>query len=232
VSQSTREAALRSRFAQAEWVTAETAQLREEWRLDRHPFLQRWVAGELTEVDLQLFAAEHHHAVMALEELGRRAAALSDGLLAEQLAGYAEAQEESVGLSCAFASATGWGRSAWYFAQDPLEQTECCAGIWAGENDSLAEHLVTIHAVESSLAQLAPRQLGALVEHYNFDMDSVRYFGRLAERAPRDSALAEAALTSLLPLLSPATLVHRAEMAYRSYLELLDGVQLLTQRSC
>lgn len=231
MSQSTREAALRSRFAQAEWVTAEVAQLCEEWRLDRHPFLQRWVAGELTEVDLQLFAAEHHHAVMALEELGRRAAALSNGLLAEQLAGYSEVQEEAVELSCAFASATGWGRSAWYFAQDPLEQTERCAGTWAGENDSLAEHLVTIHAVESSLAQLAPRQLGALVEHYGFDMNSARYFVRLAERAPRNAALAEAALTSLLPLLSPATLVHRAEMAYRSYVELLDGVQMLSQRS-
>jgi pyrroloquinoline quinone (PQQ) biosynthesis protein C len=231
VSQSTREAALRSRFAQAEWVTAEIAQLREEWRLDRHPFLQRWVAGKLTAVDLQLFAAEHHHAVMALHDLGRRAAALSDGLLAEQLAAYAEAQEESVELSCEFASATGWGRSAWYFAQDPLAQTEQCARAWAGENESLAGHLVTIHAVESSLAQLAPRQLGALVEHYGFDMDSARYFVRLADWAPRDAALGEAGLTSLLPLLSPRALVHQAEMAYRSYLELLDGVQVLSQRS-
>jgi pyrroloquinoline quinone (PQQ) biosynthesis protein C len=231
VSQSTREVTLRGRFAQAEWLAAEIAQLREEWRLDRHPFLQRWVAGELTAADLQLFAAEHHHAVMALEDVGRRAAALSDGLLAEQLAGYAEAQEGAVELSCEFASATGWGRSAWYFAQDPLAPTEQCARTWAGENDSLAQHLVTIHAVESSLAQLAPRQLGALVEHYGFDMDSAGYFARLAERAPRDAALGEAALTSLLPLVSPRTLVHQAEMAYRSYLELLDGVQTLSERS-
>lgn len=231
MSQSTREATLRSRFSQAEWLAAEIAQLREEWRLDRHPFLQRWVAGELTAADLQLFAAEHHHAVMALEDVGRRAAALSDGLLAEQLAGYVEAQEGAVELSYEFASAMGWGRSAWYFAQDPLARTEQCARTWAGENDSLAQQLVTIHAVESSLAQLAPRQLGALVEHYGFDMDSARYFVRLAERAPRDAALGEAALTSLLPVVSPRTLVHQAEMAYRSYLELLDGVQMLSERS-
>ena len=231
MSQSTREATLPSRCAEAEWLAAEIVQLREEWRLDRHPFLQRWVAGELTAVDLQLFAAEHHHAAVALEDVGRRAAALSDGLLGEQLGGYAEAQEESVELSCEFASATGWGRSAWYFAQDPLAQTEQCARTWAGENESLAQHLVTIHAVQSSLAQLAPRQLGALVEHYGFDMDSARYFVRLAERAPGDAALGEAALTSLLPLVSPRTLVHQAEMAYRSYLELLDGVQMLSERS-
>jgi pyrroloquinoline quinone (PQQ) biosynthesis protein C len=231
VSQPTREAALRSRFAQADWLVAEIAQLREGWRLDRHPFLQRWVGGELTAADLQLFAAEHHHAVMALEDAGRRAAALSDGLLAEQLAVYAAAQEESVELSCEFAVATGWGRSAWYFAQDPLAHTDACARIWAGANDALAEHLATIHAVESSLAELAPRQLGALVEHYGFDMDSARYFVRLAERAAGDAALAEAALTSLLPVVSPQSLVHQAEMAYRAYLELLDGVQMLAARS-
>ena len=232
MSQSTREAALRSRFAQADWLAAEIAQLRAEWRLDRHPFMQRWVGGELTAVDLQLFAAEHHHAVMALEEVGRRAAALSDGLLAEQLAAYAEAQAEFVALSCAFAVATGWGRSAWYFAQDPLARTEACARTWVGATDALAEHLVTIHAVECGLAELAPRQLEALVDHYGFDLDSARYFVRLAARAADDAALSEAALTSLLPLVSPGTLVHQAETAYRSYVGLLDGVQMLSQRSC
>jgi hypothetical protein len=109
VNQSTREAALRSRFAQAEWLATEIAHVRNEWRLDRHPFLRRWIAGELTALDLQLFAAEHHHAVMALEDVGRRAAALSDGLLAEQLVAYAEAHVQAVTLSCDFASATGWG---------------------------------------------------------------------------------------------------------------------------
>jgi pyrroloquinoline quinone (PQQ) biosynthesis protein C len=231
VSQSTREAALRSRFAQADWLAAEIAQLRAEWRLDRHPFMQRWMGGELTAVDLQLFAAEHHHAVIALEEVGRRAAALSDGLLAEQLAAYAEAQAESVELSCQFAVATGWGRSAWYFAQDPLAPTEACAGTWVGATDTLAEHLVTIHAVESGLAELAPRQLEALVEHHGLDMGSARYFVCLAERGAGNGALAEAALTGLLPLDSPGILVHQAEMAYRCYAGLLDGVQMLSQRS-
>jgi len=42
------------------------------------------VAGEVTAVDLQLFAAERYHAAIALEAIGRRAAAASDGLLAEQ----------------------------------------------------------------------------------------------------------------------------------------------------
>jgi pyrroloquinoline quinone (PQQ) biosynthesis protein C len=231
VNQSTREAALRSRFAQAEWLATEIAHVRNEWRLDRHPFLRRWIAGELTALDLQLFAAEHHHAVMALEDVGRRAAALSDGLLAEQLVAYAEAHVQAVTLSCDFASATGWGRSAWYFAQDPLAQTVACARAWTGQPSSLAEHLVTIQAVESSLGQLAPRQVGALVEHYGFDMDSARYFACLAERAAGNAALGEAALTSPLPLVSPRVLVRQAETACRSYVDLLDGVQILSERS-
>ena len=207
MSQSTREAALRSRFAQAEWLAAEIAQLREEWRLDRHPFLRRWVAGELTAVDLQLFAAEHHHAVMALEDVGRRAAALSDGLLAEQLAGYAEAQEESVELSCAFAAATGWGRSAWYFAQDPLAPTQACARTWVGATGALAEHLVTIHAVESGLAELAPPSSGR-----SSSTTGSRWTRRGTSCAspngpPAMPRSAAAALTSLLPRVWPRDLV-------------------------
>ena len=37
--------------------------------------------------------------------------------------------------------------------------------------------------------------------------------------------MAQAGLTSLLPVNSALALVCRAELAYRSYLELLDGVQ-------
>jgi pyrroloquinoline quinone (PQQ) biosynthesis protein C len=228
MSQPTRETALRSRFAQADWLAAEIATVHEEWRLDRHPFMRRWLAGELTGDDLQLFAAEHHHAVMALEEVGRRAAQLSDGLLAEQLGRYAEAQQERVEMSCAFASATGWGRSAWYFAQDPLEQTSACARAWAGTTGGLAQHLVTIQAMESALGRLAGRQLEALLEHYGFDFDSVGYFACLAERSAGDAALGEAGLTSLLPLVSPQGLLRDADTAHRSYLELLDGIQGLS----
>ena len=36
--------------------------------------------------------------------------------------------------------------------------------------------------------------------------------------------MAQAGLTSLLPVTSPLALVCRAELAWRSYLELVDGV--------
>ena len=90
---------------------------------------------------------------------------------------------------------------------------------------------MTIQTVESALSLLAPRQLAALVERYGFDARSARYFVRRAERSARDAALSEAALTSLLPVASPDALVRHAEMCHRGYWELLDGVQLLSQRS-
>jgi hypothetical protein len=113
MTQSMREATLRSRFAQGDWLAGELAQLRQLRRLARHPFLQRWLAGKLTPCDLQVFAAEHHHAVVVLEDVARRAAAVTEGLLAEHLVRYAEEQAESIELSYEFASATGWGRSAY-----------------------------------------------------------------------------------------------------------------------
>jgi pyrroloquinoline quinone (PQQ) biosynthesis protein C len=231
MNQPTREATLRSRFAQADWLAPELAQLRELRRLEQHPFLQRWFAGELTPGDLQIFSAEHHHAVVVLEDVARQAAALTEGLLGDQLVGYAEAQGESVQLSCEFATATGWGRSAWYFACDPLPQTLACDRAWGGAHGSLAERLMTIQAIESELSLLAPRQLDALVGRYGFDARSARYFVRRAERSARDAALGEAALTSLLPVVSPDALVRHAEMCQSAYWELLDGVQVLSQRS-
>jgi hypothetical protein len=130
-----------------------------------------------------------------------------------------------------FASATGWGRSAWYFASDPLPQTLGCDRAWRGESRSLADDLVTIQTIESALSLLAPRQLAALVERYGFDTRAVRYFVGRAERSARDAALSEAALTSLLPVVAPEALVGHAERCHRAYWELFDGVQMLSQRS-
>jgi pyrroloquinoline quinone (PQQ) biosynthesis protein C len=231
MNQTTREATLRSRFAQADWLAVELEQLRRSRRLEQHPFLQRWLAGELTPCDLQIFAAEHHHAVVVLKDVARRAAALTEGLLGEQLTRYAQDQDEAIELSCAFASATGWGRSAWYFACDPLPQTLRCDRAWRGEPRSLAEELATIHVIESELSLLAPRQLEALVVRYGFDARSARYWVRRTECSARDAALSQAALTSLLPVASPDVLVRHAEMCHSAYRELLDGVQMLSERS-
>lgn len=215
--------------ALAETLETEIASLRESWRLDEHPFMQRWFSGELAAAELQVFAAEHYHALFALQRAARRATALSDGLLAEELTRYADDQERAIELWCEFAVDTGWGRSAWYFAADPLPETAACASAWSGDDRSLTLHLVTIYAAESAFCELAPRQRKALTARYGFDDDSTSYFRFVADRSAEAALTAKAALTSLLPLASTSALVDHAELIFRSYSDLLRGVQMLAE---
>ena len=214
----------RSRFAQAERLECELAALQETWGPASHPFMRRWLDGDLSADGLRLFADEHYHAICALADVAARAARMADGLLAEQLAAYAAGQERALSLWLRFAAAAGWSGSAWYFGEDPLAETAACAAAWRSETASLAEHLVTIWAVESALAPLAGAQCEVLRRHYGFDHAATRYFARRARRGEHDAAVAQAGLTSLLPVTSPLALVCRAELAWRSYLELVDGV--------
>jgi pyrroloquinoline quinone (PQQ) biosynthesis protein C len=220
-----------STIAHADWPATAVARLRERWSFERHPFMQRWLCGTLTAADLQLFAGEHYHALLALERAARHGAALADGLLAEHLARYADQQEEAVDLWCEFAAATGWGQSGWYFGQDPLPQTVACARrlSGAGEGRPLVLHLATICAFESATAELAPLQLDALVLSYGFDHASTRYYELAGERSAHAALVAEGAITNLLPITSSSALVDHAEITYRSYLELLAGVDALAE---
>ena len=215
---------LRGRSAQAERLEREVLELGERWSPGDHPLMGRWVAGELSGAELHAFAAEHYHAVLALADAAARAARLADGLLGDQLQRYAAGQERALELWLGFAAGTGWAGSAWYFGEDPLPETVACAGAWCAEGDSLAEHLVTIWALESALAPLARAQGEALRTRYGMRAAATRCFIRRARRGPDDAAVAQAGLTSLLPVTAPLALVCRAELACRSYLELLDGV--------
>jgi pyrroloquinoline quinone (PQQ) biosynthesis protein C len=222
----TYEATIRSRSAQADRLAGELADLEAGGGWERHPFLRRWRAGELSAGELQAFAAEHHAAVVALAHGARAAAAMTDGLLAEQLSRYAVEQERAVELSCAFAVASGWGRSAWYFAQDPLEPTRACARAWSGEGHTLAERLTGLVVIESALGRVAADLLDALILRYAlFDGRATGYFARCAERCADDAAMLGAGLASVLPLAAPAELVRHADMVLGAYSALLDGVQ-------
>jgi pyrroloquinoline quinone (PQQ) biosynthesis protein C len=225
MGQPTRQATIRHRFVQADRLAAAIAERQEAWRWTRHPFLRRWLDGGLTTPQLQAFAAEHHCAVVALAQAGRGVATRAAGLLGEQLERYAGEQDCAVELSCGFAVATGWARSSWYFAQDPLDRTVDCTRAWSGEGRALAERLVALVAVEGALASMTPALLDALVLGYGLDDRGTRWFSRSAERSAEDAAMLSAGLASLLPVATPERLLRRAEVALRSYWELLDGVQ-------
>ncbi|MGZ4298752.1 MAG: thiaminase II/PqqC family protein, partial [Solirubrobacteraceae bacterium] len=156
----------RSRFAQAERLERELADVHETWSPARHPFMRRWCAGELWTDELQVFAGEHYHVLGTLADVAGRAARLADGMLGEQLEHYAARQQRALQLWVRFAAATGWAGSAWYFGEDPLPETVACASAWCAETHSLSDHLVTIWAVESALAPLAAAQRDALRGRY------------------------------------------------------------------
>ncbi|HEX4008702.1 MAG TPA: hypothetical protein VHX62_01765 [Solirubrobacteraceae bacterium] len=215
------------RFEQAGWLLAEIGHRRDYWAARRHPFHERWFAGELAPEELHAYAEEHHHVVVTLAEVAQRAAALADGMLGEQLGWVAAACERDVELWSAFAAATGWSEStAWYYAAEPLPETEAGVRVWAGDAErSMEAHLVTMYTLETAQAEVARPQLDALLGRYGFADDGrTRYFRSRCLGDAGPAGLIEAALTGRLPVGDPFALVRHAELTCRAYWELLDGV--------
>jgi pyrroloquinoline quinone (PQQ) biosynthesis protein C len=213
-----------SRFTQAESLQRHIARLLQRRPVLRHPFCERWLAGELRDEDLQLFAGEHYHAVVAVATVSRRAAAMTGGLLGAELSRLAEQHAADIESWCEFALAAGWSRSAaWYFGQDPLPEAVACARTWAGGSQRpLAQHLVTLYAVASMQAAHVRPQCDALIERYGFR--EPRYFVARAERAADEAAIVQAALTSMLPLVDLRPLLGQAKLVRDAYWQLLNGV--------
>lgn len=215
------------RFEQATWLMAEIDHRREWWTAERHPLYARWSAGELSAADLQGYAAEHHHVVATAADVTRRAASLADGLLGEELTRQVRDRDRELEMWGAFAVAAGWPPSAaWWFGADPLPETELSAARWTGDPErSLAAHLVTLYALETAVADVARPLLDALLGTYGFTRSaSVAYFERRLRGHDGAAGLIESALTGLLPVADPFALLRHAEVSYRAYWELLDGV--------
>jgi pyrroloquinoline quinone (PQQ) biosynthesis protein C len=215
------------RFEQATWLMAEIDHRRDWWAAERHPFYVRWSAGALTAEDLQAYAAEHHHVAATLADVTHRAAALADGLLRQELRRDLVERDHELEMWCEFAVAAGWPRSAgWWFGADPLPETELSAARWTGDAERpLASHLVTLYALETAVADVARPLLDALLGCYGFSCSaSVAYFERRLRGDAGTAGLIEAGLTGLLPVADPFVLLRHAEVSYRAYWELLDGV--------
>ena len=89
-----------------------------------HPFYQRWSAGELSAAELEFYAGEYRHAVVALAEASARAAAKAGPAHASGLRAHAEEETAHVELWDDFARATG--------ARDGDRRWRGCAGETRG----------------------------------------------------------------------------------------------------
>lgn len=193
----------------------------------RHPFYQRWSAGELTRSELAVYAGQYHHAVVALADAAEGAARdADDPALRAQLQRHATEEREHVALWEEFATAVGGRTDA---TQAP--ETAACAQAWAGTADRpLLQSLVALYAVEAAQPAISQTKRIGLAEHYGIQGDGSAYFTLHETLDVHHAEAGRVLIEERLDEADLAALIAEAEAVLRANWELLDGVERLNGR--
>ena len=183
----------------------------------RHPFYQRWTAGELDRDELAFYAGQYRHAVVALAEA---AAQGGDRDHAEEERGHVELWDD-------FVRAVGGDVGA-----PAAPETAACATAWADGNRDGTATLAALYAIESTQPAISETKRTGLIAHYGAEPESAvtRYFDVHAVLDRAHAAQAACKLQSAARPGDEPRLVAEAERVLHANWRLLDGVQQASSR--
>jgi len=197
------------------WERIESS--RERWDVLRHPFYQRWSAGELSAEELARYAGQYRHAVEAIARMSENVAdALPER---EDLRRHAAEERGHLRLWDGFVEEVGGDAAA-----GATPETAECVRSWTASADAL-ETLACLYAVESGQPRISLTKREGLLGRYGFDDGAGTAYFRIHEQ--RDVEHAAEARELVEELAGPGDedrLVAAAESAFRANWRLLDGV--------
>jgi pyrroloquinoline-quinone synthase len=197
------------------------ANIAERWNVLQHSFYVRWSAGELERDELTLYAGQYAHAVRALAEASRHAAAIAPSPIAAELAEHASEEEDHVELWARFAGAVGAAPDA-----PPLERTAACAQVWGDRDRDLLATLVALYTVESAQPAISRAKAAGLREHYGITATAATaYFDQHAVRDVEHAQAARELIDARLAGAETDALLAEAERVLAANWALLDGVE-------
>jgi pyrroloquinoline-quinone synthase len=196
------------------WERIESS--RERWDVLRHPFYQRWSAGELTSQELARYSGQYRHAVEAIADMSE---SVADALPEHgDLRRHAAEELGHVRLWDGFLGEAGGDA-----ADEPTPETAECVRTWT-EGDAL-ETLARLYAVESGQPAISATKREGLLERYGFaDGAGTAYFRVHETRDVEHAAEARELLAELASDADADRVVAAAESAFRANWRLLDGV--------